>query len=63
MARLFWLMLPIVAVTVAGFFVIAALTVDMVDLKTMPIIAGVGFVVGIIGTVIVAKMVGNQRKA
>ena len=63
MDKLFWLMLPIVSVTVAGIFVVAALTVGMADLKTMPAIAAVGFLVGIVGTVIVAKMLNSQRSA
>ena len=63
MNKLFWLMLPIVSVTVAGIFVVIGLTVDMVDLKTMPIIAAVGFVVGVVGTFMVAKSMNGRSNA
>lgn len=63
MGKLFWLMLPIVATTVAGIVFTALLAAGMADLKSAPIVIAIGFVIGIVINFFVAKAVDHARGA
>lgn len=62
MGKLFWLMLPIVATTVAGILFTALLAANMADLKSAPIVIAIGFVLGTVITFFVAKAIDQARK-
>ncbi len=62
MGKLFWLMLPIVATTVAGILFTALLAANMADMKSAPIVIAIGFAVGTVINYFVAKAVDHARK-